>query len=293
MIYITCPAGVRTGGVELLHQLAHELSKYLDTRLYYIGFGLIDEYSKYQIDYVYELPDNDDYVVVPEIWAHMDIGQHKRIVYWESVDNFFARYTSLIFDDDVIHLAQSAYSLEIIKYFIQAKHYIELTDYINDDFLAKYEEKERRPIVLYNPAKGMEHTQKIINASDFEFRPITGMTRAQTIDLMHEAMVYIDFGDHPGKDRMPREAAACGCCVLTGRNGSAFYHKDIPISDMYKIERDNIGDIVAMIRHMLDNYDKCINDFNGYRKAIRAEKRKFQKGVRELVHEIQRNNTSV
>ena len=32
--------------------------------------------------------------------------------------------------------------------------------------------------------------------------------------------VYIDFGHHPGQDRLPREAVQCGCVVITGTRGS-------------------------------------------------------------------------
>ena len=293
MIYIACPGGYRTGGVELLHQLAHELNKHTDTRLYYIGGGLIEEYDRYQIDYVYELPDNDDFVIVPEIWAHMEIGSHKRIIYWESVDNYLLRYQTLVFDEDVIHLAQSYYALSVIKDIIRAKHYIELSDYINDDFLVDYEEKERKRQVLYNPAKGIEYTQKIIEESNAVFVPVSGMTRQETINLMHESMVYIDFGDHPGKDRMPREAAVCGCCVVTGRNGSANYKEDVPIPEKYKIDRNNVSEIVTMINSLLDNYSTSVNDFIGYRKTIRGEKKRFMKGVKELAHEIQHYHSSL
>jgi len=41
--------------------------------------------------------------------------------------------------------------------------------------------------------------------------------------------LYVDFGKHPGKDRMPREAAVHGCCIITGRRGAAGNPFDIPI----------------------------------------------------------------
>ena len=47
------------------------------------------------------------------------------------------------------------------------------------------------------------------------------MTPEQVVDLMSESKVYIDFGNHPGKDRIPREAVINGCCVITGVRGSA------------------------------------------------------------------------
>ena len=47
--------------------------------------------------------------------------------------------------------------------------------------------------------------------------------------------VYIDFGHHPGQDRLPREAAACGCLVVTGTRGSAGFHADVPLPPALKL----------------------------------------------------------
>ena len=43
---------------------------------------------------------------------------------------------------------------------------------------------------------------------------------------------------HPGKDRMPREAALLGCCILTSTLGSADFFDDVPIMSEYKFEED-------------------------------------------------------
>jgi len=58
-------------------------------------------------------------------------------------------------------------------------------------------------------------------------------------------MMYIDFGTHPGKDRIPREAALRNCIVLTNRNGAADNNVDVPIPNEYKIHSvlSNLGKI--------------------------------------------------
>ncbi len=40
---------------------------------------------------------------------------------------------------------------------------------------------------------------------------------------MRKAKLYIDFGYHPGKERMPREACLLDCCLIIGKDGSAKY----------------------------------------------------------------------
>lgn len=54
-------------------------------------------------------------------------------------------------------------------------------------------------------------------ARELNFKPIINMTRDEVIRELQRAKVYIDFGNHPGKDRIPREAAILGCCAIVGK----------------------------------------------------------------------------
>ncbi|MGC8677909.1 MAG: hypothetical protein ACP5UF_06830 [Hydrogenobaculum sp.] len=89
------------------------------------------------------------------------------------------------------------------------------------------------------------------------------MTRDQVIETLQKAKVYIDFGNHPGKDRIPREAAILGCCVITGKRGSATFFEDVPIPEEYKFE---------------ERYQ----DFNYYRQVIRNEPTKFLENLKKI-----------
>ena len=71
---------------------------------------------------------------------------------------------------------------------------------------------------------------------DLGFVPRQGLNHAAMRAILGCAKLYIDFGHHPGKDRMPREAARAGCCILTSRSGSAQYQADMPIPDDYKFD---------------------------------------------------------
>lgn len=289
MIYVACPPRYVTGGIELLHQLTAELRQYTEAKILYIdrtpnmGDPQPREYDIYGNSYVINSR-RDGITIVPEIWAHLNA----EVIYWESVDNYFnyhSDYELRHIPETTIHLAQSKYAVQFLES-NGFKNIIEVSDYLNDDFFISRPETTREPVVLYNPAKGLEFTEQLFS-SGLLFIPVTGMKRAEVINLMHRSKVYIDFGNHPGKDRMPREAAICGCCVITGRNGSAMY--DIPIPEEYKIERMhyNIPEIINRISDCIENYDIRRKDFDAYRDSIRAEKEQFKEGVKQLAHEIQ------
>lgn len=194
-----------------------------------------------------------------------------------------------------IHLVQSKYAYEYCKKNgIREEKIFYLSDYLNDKFLKIINEgeknKKREDVVLYNPKKGYVLTKKLIElAPDIKWIPLIGYTREEMIERMCTAKVYIDFGNHPGKDRIPREAAACGCCVITGLRGSANYYEDVPIPSEYKFDEnnvDNLNDIICKIKNILLDYETCKKDFDYYREKILNEKDMFQKTAIDIFNEI-------
>jgi hypothetical protein len=110
------------------------------------------------------------------------------------------------------------------------------------------------------------------------------MTKEQIKKQLQSSKIYIDFGNHPGKDRFPREAAICGCCILTGKSGAAENDVDISIPSRYKFDDtiESIPIIVKQIEVILNNYELCINDFNSYVSRIKNEKALFEKQVSSI-----------
>jgi len=110
------------------------------------------------------------------------------------------------------------------------------------------------------------------------------MSNDEVYQNLISGKVYIDFGNHPGKDRFPREAAISGCCILTDRKGAAAYQKDVPILEKYKFNdnKKNIPNIVNQIEYCLNNYQEAIKDFDSYRDFIRQEKDIFKKDIIRL-----------
>ena len=144
----------------------------------------------------------------------------------------------------------------------------------------------RENIVLYNPKKGLNFTKKIIEKSPswIKWVPLINMSNDEVYQNLISGKVYIDFGNHPGKDRFPREAAISGCCILTDRKGAAAYQKDVPILEKYKFNdnKKNIPNIVNQIEYCLNNYQEAIKDFDSYRDFIRQEKDIFKKDIIRL-----------
>jgi hypothetical protein len=116
------------------------------------------------------------------------------------------------------------------------------------------------------------------------------MPREEVIKLLQKAKVYIDFGHHPGKDRLPREAAILGCCVITGKRGSAKFFEDVPIPDEYKFEdkEESIPEIIDKIKDCFENYEERYKDFEYYRQFIKNEPQKFIEDLRKIFVKVEK-----
>ncbi len=183
------------------------------------------------------------------------------------------------------HLCQSYYAIDFLKN-RDIKNIEYLSDNINDTYInIKDNQKERKNTVLYNPKKGYKFTKKIIKKTkETSFIPIKNLNTEEVKELLLKSKVYIDFGNHPGKDRFPREAAMCGCCIITGKRGAAKYYEDVTIEDEFKFEdkKRNINKIIEKIELCLNDYENQNKKFNNYRKVISTEKEKFIKDIEKI-----------
>ena len=98
-------------------------------------------------------------------------------------------------------------------------------------------------------------------------------------------MLYVDFGHHPGRDRLPREAALAGCCVITGRKGAAGNSVDLAIPVEYKIDEMSLDFVQKFKRaasKILEEFPDESEKFESYRQLISTERRKFSAAVLRL-----------
>ncbi|MCF0104812.1 MAG: hypothetical protein HUJ51_05465 [Eggerthellaceae bacterium] len=90
---------------------------------------------------------------------------------------------------------------------------------------------------MHNLRKWLEFIKQIIDRlSNHEWLALTELTTKELISKLLSSKPYIDFGNNPGKDRIPRKATICGCCVIAGLRGAASNNADIPIHNKYKFE---------------------------------------------------------
>jgi hypothetical protein len=317
--FIICPENHVTGGTEALHQLADGLTVVgQQARICYArqgkaGIVLVDSDTPHPFcEYVAikgEFEDiSDAIVIVPETMVAFarNVRQAKIIIWWLSVDFYLGRdgenwlvdrfrYCKKLITGEITwwpklrhftHAAQSKYATEYLR-----EHGIEsfpLSDYINRSFSVNASQRQlRHPRVLFNPRKGLSRSRKIISllGETVDFIPLVGLSRQELYALLAESMVYMDFGLHPGKDRLPREAAISGCVVLANRRGSANFREDLPIDDIFKIDDRQIGfeDAAAKrILEVLKNFKSYLEGQQTLRDAIFNEREKFLNEIRVI-----------
>ncbi len=303
-VFIACIANFRTGGVEVLHQLAEQLMmRNIDTYLLYFDkeFSMNDPvpsvYQKYGAKVVDEYLDAEDSVfIVPESMLSVRnwCVKGKIVVWWLSIDNAWQIDSKEFAKEDIIHFAQSYYAKKYLmdKFRIES-HY--LSDYISSSITGyadgNRENSKRENICFYNPQKGYERVSELIARTNGRFLwvPLEGMEPEQMAQRLCTGKVYIDLGNHPGKDRIPREAAYCGCCVITNRKGSAEYAEDVPIPEEYKIsDEEDYETIINQIEYVIKNYDTVKEQYYPYIEKIKQEKKIFGNEVEEAVGILQR-----
>ena len=286
MVYILAPANFASGGPELLHQLGYKLNLLgFEASMYYMGFQegvdpVCPQYKKYHVPTSYRIKcDGQTVVIVPELGISLvhDLkdAPAKLVIWWLSVDN--AHYTEQDLDaikknPAILHLAQSMYAYNFLteQLKIAPNRVFYLSDYINSDFLlstTRFETEQRSDTVLFNPQKGFSRTSELISGANYKIKwqALRGLTPSQMIEAMKETKVYIDFGNHPGKDRIPREAALCGCCVITNREGSARNAVDVPIPDSCKFDDDTSNEVILnKIYDLLEHYEDRVRDYKTY-----------------------------
>lgn len=142
--------------------------------------------------------------------------------------------------------------------------------------------------IAYFPRKGGDMATGFFEkCGAIELAPIRieNMTKAQVMDALSSSQVYIDFGHQPGKDRVPREAAAVGNIVLLHRMGAAVGYLDHSIDEMYKFDWADIetGALRALVSEILKNPQTHRERQAHYRQKIALEQVEFDLQVRQFV----------
>lgn len=309
-VLVICPGGVVTGGPEAMHYLTFTLRKMgVNAFIVYTPFSdkfnLTEAYLDMKVP-VAEYEDEDgNLIIFPEInpMLALRVKKAKAAIWWLSVDNFLERrHLSHLRDKfrffkkalkgerpfggikalkNLIHFSQSEYSGQ----YLQSNGLVPIPFYepINHQFLRdeiNHGVDGRVNEILFNPVKGRLVTDALIQKfPNFKFTALKGFNRKALTERLGRAKLYIDFGHHPGRDRMPREAAMHGCCIVTGILGSAQNMIDVPIGAKYKLDSSAPNfhaNFEALVNDIFMYFPKHYETFEAYRRLINDEPKRFE-----------------
>jgi len=265
MFYVICP-WFRTGGPESLHQLCDALKGNMFYEHKESDVLLYPEYTNITI--VKEIPDSKDTVIV--IPEGNDISDFcakyplsKIVLWWLSFD-WGKKHLESHKRQKVIHAYQSEYARLMVQ-----EDGIMLSDYTN---MVEPPPQKKVYKIAYNPKKD-NITPRVFNGCV----PLINMSKQEMIDTLSKCEIYIDLGFHPGRDRIPREAALCGCIVITNIVGSAGNPIDVPIKEKV--------DSIEKLYHFVHNIHE--SNQSVYREIVRNEKATFFEQVEQLKKKVQ------
>lgn len=313
-ILVVCPANAVTAGPEAIHQLVFDLNRLgQPAAILYHPFNkqhlTPEPYQKYQIEVAAYQDQVGDLIIFPEIMTTLafKVKFAKSAIWWMSVNNYTCnRYGNPLRDKfryfknlirgkrpwlgicslkHLLHFSQSDYA----KQFLADKGIISmpLSDpipvYTQDCYIKticdRLRTTVRKNVILYNPHKGAKITARLKEAfPQWDFLPLQGYNREQLADIFLTSKIYMDFGHHPGKDRLPREAAIHGCCVITGRYGSAANSVDLPIGDEYKLDDQSpefIKQFSVITDSIFNDYETHFAKLESYRTILSQEQYVF------------------
>ena len=310
-VYLLCPGNIQTGGPESLHQLASQLISFgVSAYMFYYPLGeypfdkdnpVHDFYRKYHVPYVLEPEDNKKNILIaPEALTEGLYFYKKiqRVIWWMSVDNYLVhiknnletylknplgmpllKYFSFSKEnEDVTHFAQSEYTRQFLRLNGIKKMYTVET-HMSQTFLSRVSDVDlslKKNFVAFNPRKGYAITNALMNlAPRINWKAIQNMTSQQVQALLAETKVYIDFGEFPGRERLPREAALSGCVVLVGKRGAAINDVDVNIPAEYKFDMKD-----TQPHQVIQKIVEVFNDFEtayAKQKAFQDKERNAQK----------------
>ena len=317
-IYILCAGGVCNDSAELCHRLGSRLIRLgVDMKIVYIPVTenfdpdnpVHPAYKPFRVPYTYDLEDiKQNILIVPETLTSFlySVKNIRRVIWWLSVDNLFrdialravTQLDHLLtapmakffcfqkYDEDIEHWTQSEYAKLFLKINKVPKEKIyHIGDFISPT-LAKLHNsidfKHKKNIIVYNGATSSQIIPQLIKK--FPKATWTAIQDSQAVDapkLLADAKIYLDFGDFPTYEMMPRRAALLGCVVITGKHGAAANDIDINIPADFKFDdtEKNLHEIEKKIRAVLADHKSAYDKQKNFLKKILGEQKKFNRNV--------------
>jgi len=273
-VVILTPSGSITGGPEALHQLAFTIndrggkakiayfgdeSKCTITKDAIICSGRsqksLEAYHRYQPVCLDEIKVTEKTLLIaPEThtMAMLNLNFPNKALWWLSVDNSISHnpnlkyesYKNKLFrDSKIIHFYQSEYAKQ---YLVDggASCIVPLYDFIDPSFHEQRIDHSLKKYISIFPRKGGEIASQFISKlkiKDLNLKLIENMNTSQVIEALKESIIYLDFGHHPGKDRVPREAISSDAVIFVNKQGAAKNYIDYSLDEYFKFDLDEIN----------------------------------------------------
>jgi hypothetical protein len=238
----------------------------------------------------------EDVLILPEVLIPMLLSLHqagfkRTVLWWLSWDNAktsnMNHLSTLNALHTSVHIFQSHYARD------QARKF-GLDGLLVSDYTLSFENStrdklsEHKSIDLCYFEKKALGAQELIETlkSEFNVVSINNLKQEQVKDLMRSTKVFLDLGNHPGKDRMPREAALCECIPVVRRVGAADYYSDVPLPEDLKLTVQVLRSttlLVQILRALLNNWESYNNKLNSYRWYILSEREMFSREVESFI----------
>lgn len=157
---------------------------------------------------------------------------------------------------------------------------------IGIDFLERgmyTDSANREDFVLYNPKKPSKIVCKLLERKKYHFIPIQGMTVEQMVSLFRKSKVYIDFGQFPGPERLPKETVFNGVNVIVGKRNTACNYQDVMVPEQFKISPNaSIEEVEEKIDLLLRDYEKYLPLYDSYRNMVQNMENNYYKQLKDI-----------
>jgi hypothetical protein len=237
--------------------------------------------------------DRNDVIILPEVQLDLlkqfvNMGCSNCVFWWLSWDNAplskltgFEAKSAL---KNAIHIFQSHYAQ------IQASklgfHGPIVSDYTFFEESIICNDSIKTNDICFLPRKSIG-TDKIVAdlQRSFSIIRIENMSQSQVQDVLARSKYFIDFGNHPGKDRIPREAAIANCIPIVRREGAARYMEDVFLPKYLKIELEMMINSDLLVEHINKielNRPEVLGSIEPYKRKIKSEKSEFISQVQDF-----------
>jgi len=279
------------------------------------------KYGQYKVKVVafFEIKDQaSSLIIIPENLYRLNsiFKKSHKYIWWLSVNNFKKRSIVsdfkfllksiklnnfkigfIIFKSNFLisnkiekNLCASYYAMDYVNNLNQLNNCLFLIEPIGLEFLNKYMEwdkknEKRKDVVLYNPKKGKKFTKKLIAlCPNINFVELKNFTFSELVDVFKTSKIYIDFGEFPGAERLPKEAVLFGDLIVTGKNGASKYFDDVKIDNRFKFDtiESNLYDISIFLNELIRNYDNYCVFFNDYKNTVLELESNFIKQLKNI-----------